>query len=53
MANVLLLSGWIMEGSYSEALRELEGVKGKRDVGLATFAAMIVAHKLCKIVDGE
>eukprot|EP00854_Cymbomonas_tetramitiformis_P008944 gene8944-10599_t len=45
--------GLIRENSFSEALRELESLQGKREVEVATIAAMIYAHKQCKIVDEE
>jgi len=45
--------GTIKEGAYNEALRELDALSGEREVELATRAAMIHAHQLCKIVDHE
>jgi len=45
--------GLILEGSYSEALRELEALQGAREVELAVPVAMIHAHKMCKIVDED
>ena len=42
-----------MEGSFAEAIRELENLKSKRDVEYACIAALIYMHKKCKLVDHE
>ncbi|KAK9829513.1 hypothetical protein WJX72_006291 [[Myrmecia] bisecta] len=43
----------ILEGSYTEALRELQPLQSSPEVGLAALAAMVQAHKSAKIVDDE
>eukprot|EP00899_Mesostigma_viride_P018008 jgi/Mesvir1/26208/Mv02392-RA.1 len=45
--------GLILEGSYSEAIRELDTLVGKREVEGAAPAALIYAHKQCRIVDED
>ncbi|BBN03618.1 hypothetical protein MPTK1_2g24910 [Marchantia polymorpha subsp. ruderalis] len=45
--------GLILEGSYADALQELQGVSEQRDVEVVAVAAMLHAHRLCASVDNE
>ncbi|KDO33302.1 hypothetical protein SPRG_02111 [Saprolegnia parasitica CBS 223.65] len=45
--------GIIMEGSYSSAIRELEGLKSKKEVELPCVHALIYTHNKCKHVDHD
>ncbi|KAL3696933.1 hypothetical protein R1sor_011009 [Riccia sorocarpa] len=45
--------GLILEGSYADALRELQAISEKREVEVAVVAAMLHAHRLCAVVDRE
>ena len=42
-----------LEGSYAEAIRELDNLKSKRDVEYPCIAALIHMHKQCKLIDHE
>ena len=41
----------IMENSYSEALRELSQLQGRREIELCTLIAMAHAHRSARIID--
>lgn len=43
----------VMEDSYSEALRELSLLQGKREVELCVLLAMVHAHRSARIIDEE
>ena len=43
----------IMENSYSEALRELSQLQGRREIDLCTLIAMVHAHRSARIIDEE
>ena len=43
----------VMENSYSEALRELSLLQGKREVELCVLLAMVHAHRSARIIDEE
>ena len=45
--------GLILEGSYSEAIAQLESLMERREISLACVAASIHAHKMARIVDEE
>ena len=45
--------GLILEGSYSEAIAQLESLMDRREISLACVAASIHAHKMARIVDEE
>ncbi|KAL3683406.1 hypothetical protein R1sor_001428 [Riccia sorocarpa] len=45
--------GLILEGSYADALRELQAISEQREVEVAVVAAMFHAHRLCAVVDRE
>ncbi|KAG6540818.1 hypothetical protein Mapa_017795 [Marchantia paleacea] len=45
--------GLILEGSYADALQELQRVSEPRDVEVVVVAAMLHAHRLCAIIDNE
>ena len=40
-------------GSYPEAIRELEGLKNKRDVEFPAIIALLQYHKHATVVDNE
>ncbi|GMH34337.1 hypothetical protein BSKO_02171 [Bryopsis sp. KO-2023] len=48
-----LIYGKILEGSYSEALQELQRLPPLPDTSPAATAAMILAHQSAKVVDHE
>ncbi|KAL2643441.1 hypothetical protein R1flu_011028 [Riccia fluitans] len=45
--------GLILEGSYADALRELQAISEQREVEVAVVAGMLHAHRLCAVVDRE
>lgn len=43
----------MLEGSYTEALRDMESLEEHRELEVAVYAAKLHAHELCKVVDGD